>query len=100
MASRAFYRRRFLNRRGHHAGAYLLAECKVARGQAWSELDAFVTISDCSRVVTIDLSGTTTFEINNALFKARILRDGLVDLTAALEQKANEVLSARLQERS
>ena len=29
MPLRPFYRRRFLNRRGFHAGAYVLAECSL-----------------------------------------------------------------------
>ena len=95
MGSKPFYRRRFLNRRGHHAGAFVLAECRIETWQDQAGLDASVTIADCNRMVTLDLSGTTTSEISNALFKARILRDTLVDLTAALEQMADDVLDAR-----
>lgn len=95
MGSKPFYRRRFLNRRGHHAGAFVLAECKIETWQDRAGLDAFVTIADCSRVVTLDLSGATTSEISNALFKARILRDTLVDLTATLERMADDVLGPR-----
>ncbi len=95
MGSTTFYRRRFLNRRGHHAGAYVLAECKIGCWQDRLELDAFVTIADCGRVTTLDLSGATAGEIANALFKARMLRDTLVDLTAVLESSAREVLDAR-----
>jgi hypothetical protein len=95
MGSKPFYRRRFLNRRGHHAGAFVLAECKTATWRDQAELDASVTIADCSRVVTLDLSGATTSEISNALFKARTLRDTLVDLTATLEQMADDVLDSQ-----
>lgn len=95
MGSKPFYRRRFLNRRGHHAGAFVLAECKIGTWQDRAELDAFVTIADCSRVVALDLSGATTSEISNALFKARTLRDTLVDLTATLERMADEVLDTQ-----
>ena len=95
MGSQPFYRRRFLNRRGHHAGAFVLAVCKIGTWQDWAELDAFVTIADCSRVVTLDLSGATTSEISNALFKARTLRDTIVDLTATLERMADDVLDTR-----
>lgn len=70
----------------------MLAECKIETWQDRAGLDAFVTIADCSRVVTLDLSGATTSEISNALFKARILRDTLVDLTATLERMADDVL--------
>ena len=96
MGSKPFYRRRFLNRRGHHAGAYVLAECTT---DTWNDrvgLGGFVTIADCGRVVTLDLSGTNRSEISNALFKARSLRDALVDLTATLEQMADEVLESEV----
>lgn len=93
MSSKPFYRRRFLNRRGHHAGAFVLAECKLGTWQDGVVLDASVTIADCSRLVTLDLGGETLSEISNALFKARTLRDTLVDLTATLEQMADEVLA-------
>lgn len=95
MGSKPFYRRRFLNRRGHHAGAFVLAECKIETWQDRVGLEAFVTIADCSRTVTLDLSGATTSEIRNALFKARILRDTLVDLTVTLEHMADDVLDAQ-----
>ena len=91
MRSKRFYRRRFLNRRGHHAGAYVLAECKLGNWQDRRHLDAFVTIADCGRAVTLDLSGVTPAEVGTALFKARTLRDSLVDFTAALEHLADEV---------
>lgn len=95
MGSKPFYRRRFLNRRGHHAGAYVLAECEIETWKDQVGLEAFVTIADCSRVVTLDLGGGTASEIRNALFKARTLRDTLVDMTAALERMAEEVIEAR-----
>lgn len=94
MTESSLYRRQFLNRRGHHAGAYVLAECKLARWQERLELEAFVTISDCSRVVTLDLGGATRTEISNALFKARVLRDILVEVTASLEALAQEISEA------
>ena len=95
MGNKPFYRRRFLNRRGHHAGAFVLAECKVDTWQDRAAVDAFLTIADCSRVVTLDLSGATTSDISNALFKARTLRDTLVDLTVTLEHMADVVLSTQ-----
>lgn len=95
MGNKPFYRRRFLNRRGHHAGAFVLAECKITIWQDRPELDASLTIADCSRVVTLDLGGATTCEISNALFKARTLRDTLVDLTATLERMADDVLDSQ-----
>ena len=92
MRGKRFYRRRFLNRRGHHAGAYVLADCTIEMWRDQPAVDASVTIADCSRLVTLDFSGATAPEIGNALFKARTLRDTLIDLTASLEQAAEDVL--------
>lgn len=91
MATKPFYRRRFLNRRGHHAGAFVLAECKIEKHAKRSEIDAYVTIADCSRQVTIDLSGASKAEISNALRKAELLRDTFADIARAIEQQADEL---------
>ncbi len=92
MGSKSFYRRRFLNRRGHHAGAFVLAECKIEKMGDRREIDAYVTIADCSRQVTLDFNGATKAEIANALRKARTLRDTFTDLTDAIERLADDVL--------
>jgi hypothetical protein len=91
MGAKPFYRRRFLNRRGRHAGAYVLAECKVEKYPQRSEIDAYVTIADCSRQVTIDLTCATKAEISNALRKAELLRDTFDDIARAIEQRVDEL---------
>jgi hypothetical protein len=90
MTTKRFYRRRFLNRRGFHAGAYVLASCKIVTfrprdGAAEHTIGAEVTIADCRRVVTIDFDVMDDSDVQNALYKARLLRDVLVDFTVALE---------------
>ena len=90
MTTKRFYRRRFLNRRGFHAGAYVIADCKVEtyRPQGGSpeySVRAEITIADCRRVVTIDFDVMDDADAQNSLDKARLLRDVLVDFTAALE---------------
>jgi len=94
MAARRFYRRRFLNRRGFHAGAYVLADCRVLapRGkQERPEVDAELTIADCSRVVTLDLSAYSKADARNSLQKARLLRTIINDFTDAFEEAVADV---------
>lgn len=84
---RYLYRRRFLNRRGHHAGAYLLAEITLGRlGDNDSHVDASLTLADCSRIVTLDFDAYSHREGENALHKARLLRDLFIDYVDALER--------------
>lgn len=95
MATKPFYRRRFLNRRGHHAGAYVIAECGTETYRDFPELVAYLTIADCSRVVTLDLGGGTTAEISNSLRKAEQLRVVVEELCEALQSTAAEVNERR-----
>lgn len=94
MTCARFYRRRFLNRRGHHAGAYIIADIGVERGRGPNspeEIDASLTIADCSRIATLDFSASSPSELSNALFKARALLAVVTDFTAALEDAADQV---------
>jgi hypothetical protein len=94
MASRRFHRRRFLNRRGYHAGAYVLAECRVLThrrdGKTVREVDADLTIADCSRVVSLDLSAFNEADARNALHKARLLRAIVNEFADAFEDAVAE----------
>jgi len=89
MAAKRFYRRRFLNRRGFHAGAYVIADCKIesylhARdGQRYS-VEAVLTVADCGRITSLDFSVDRLREADNALYKARLPRDVVNDFTAVL----------------
>ncbi|MFD7022492.1 hypothetical protein [Promicromonospora sukumoe] len=90
MAFRRFYRRTFLNRRGHHAGAYTLADITTEPGFTRDEqakrVSARLTIADCGRVVTLDLDADTPADARNALHKARLLRDIVDRSVDALER--------------
>jgi len=86
-----FYIRRFLNRPGHHAGAYLLASVPDtsnwdpdAEGSPWIEFE----IADCSRRVSLDFPLHTRSQRRNSLYKARLLRRSLEAFIAALEAEA------------
>lgn len=96
MAVKPFYRRRFLNLRGHHAGAYVLADCGIADYDD-SRIDAVLTIADCHRVAELDFSFVIGHraEARNALYKARTLRRVIDDFVAALEAVHEESEIAR-----
>ena len=83
-----FYIRRFLNRPGHHAGAYVLASVTDtsgwdpdSEGQPWIEFE----IADCSRRVSLDFPLHSGPERRNSLHKARLLLRTLEAFVAALE---------------
>lgn len=91
MTTKRFYRRRFLNRRGFHAGAYVLADCRLEAFRPRNEpprysIDAELTIADCGRIAALDFSVNNAPAAQNALHKARLLRDIMIDFTAALEE--------------
>lgn len=95
MTTKRFYRRRFLNRRGFHAGAYVLADCQVdvfrpVSGAPQYSIDAQLTVADCGRIATIDFAAGDEAAARNALHKARLLRDVVVDFTAALEATVDD----------
>jgi hypothetical protein len=79
-----------LNRRGFHAGAYALASCEVevlrirGRNPSYS-VDAELVVADCGRIAMLDFSAHSEASAENALHKARLRRDIVVDFTAALE---------------
>lgn len=96
MATR-FYRRRFLNRRGHHAGAYIYANLAIEarrREGARDVIDAELTIADCSRVMTLDFAVYDRAGARNAVYKARLLRQVVNDFTDALEAAVADLHSA------
>jgi hypothetical protein len=90
MAFRRFYRRTFLNLRGHHAGAYALADIKVEPGYDRDErtkrVSATLSIADCGRVVTLEFDVDSPSDARNSLHKARLLRDVVNHFTDALER--------------
>lgn len=90
MSSRRFYRRRFLNQRGHHAGAYVLADCGIETYKSGAEVGAFLTIADCGRVATLNFDVRSEADAGNALYKARLLRAVVGDFVAALEESVEE----------
>jgi hypothetical protein len=89
---RRFYRRSFLNRRGHHAGAYVIADVRLEHDphsqRSWVLAD--LTIADCNRVAVLDFGVDEGKDAANALHKARLLRDVVTVFTDALEAAVEE----------
>lgn len=87
-STKRFYRRRFLNRRGHHAGAYVIADVDVETFESSAvqrtQVTAFLTVADCGRIATLDFDVQDAKAAGNALHKARLLRDVVDGLTDAL----------------
>jgi hypothetical protein len=90
MAFRRFYRRTFLNLRGHHAGAYALADITIEPGfdpdEQAKRVSAGLSIADCGRVVSLEFDVDSVADARNALHKARLLRDVVNQFTDALER--------------
>lgn len=86
------YRHRFLNRPGHHAGAYTIAEVRVyaALKNRKGHVGASLVIADCSRVVELDFYAADEPSAINALHKARLLREIVSEFTEAYERAIEE----------
>jgi hypothetical protein len=92
MASIRYHRRRFLNRRGHHAGAYVIADVHLERFGAGTSravaVCASLTIADCGHAATLDFDMPDARSSANALYKARLLQEVVNGFVAALEECA------------
>ena len=75
-----YYVRKFLNRPGHHGGAYVLATVE----QEWSELE----IADCSRHIRLEFPLDSRSDRSNSIRKAKLLAKVAVDFLDALEAEA------------
>ena len=92
--------RRFLNRRNHHAGAYIIARVRdtslSTERDRWS--DVILDIADCGRVISLDFPLDTAAERSNSIEKARLLAGVLTRFAEALEAEA-EVWASTQRER-
>ena len=87
-----FYVRKFLNRRGHHAGAYVLAVVKRTEptddpDTVWPYVE--LEIADCSRRVNLEFPLRSAADRSNSLRKARLLATVLADFADAIEAEAD-----------
>ena len=86
MANR-LYIRRFLNKRGYHAGGYVFAvveDTSKRKTNEWSEIE--FTIADCGRQISL------AFHVNhdhlaNSLHKVDVLVDALTRFRVALVEE-------------
>lgn len=91
------YVRRFLNRRGHHAGAYVLASVsdtstdQAKDAEAWIEFE----IGDCARRVSLDFPLRDRSSRLNSVAKARLLAEVTARFAEALEAEADLAATRR-----
>lgn len=85
--------RRFLNRLGYNAGAYILATVEDStrhkKGKhGWPWVDVDLTMADCGRVVSFDFDLSTPGARRNSLRKADIMIETLTEFRRALAAEA------------
>ena len=85
--------RKFLNRIGYHAGAYILAEVEDStkhgeREHGWPYVDINLTLADCGRVVSFDFDIDSAGSRANSLRKIDLMIDTLIDFREALRTEA------------
>jgi hypothetical protein len=86
--------RRFLNRRGFHAGAFIQAvvpdstTCREAGCQHRWCVDPVLRISDCYRVASFDFDLDTPGARQNSLYKIDVLIETLIQFREALTLEA------------
>ena len=85
---RRYYTRRFLNKRGHHAGGYVLAyvENTTARRDKNVYADIDLTIADCGRQISLGFDVDPEY-LANSLDKVDVLVDALTRFRAALVEE-------------
>ncbi len=86
--------RKFLNKRGYHAGAYVLAEVedstKHKKGKhGWPYVHVDLTLADCSRVVSFDFDLSTAGQRANSLHKVDLMIATLIKFRAALQAEVD-----------
>lgn len=76
-----FYKRIFLNRKGHQSSAFFYGEVSKREG----DLHIDLKLGDCDRVVSFDFDHWTETHWKNSLKKASLLRDGMDGFYKGLE---------------
>lgn len=82
-----YYIRKFLNRPGHHGGAYVLASVEDTTKSSENGDSAFVEfeLSDCFHRIGLDFPLGTRIERGNSLAKARLLAEVTARFLESLE---------------
>lgn len=86
--------RKFLNNRGYHAGAYVLAEVEDSTNHkkgkhGWPYVQVDLTLADCSRVVSFDFDLSTAGHRANSFHKIDLMIDTLIRFREALRAEAD-----------
>ncbi|MGH2702105.1 MAG: hypothetical protein ACRDJ2_10065 [Actinomycetota bacterium] len=86
--------RKFLNRPGYHAGAYVLAQVEDSSKHkkdkyGWPYVHVDLTLADCSRVVSFDFDLSTARQRANSLHKVDVLVDSLIQFRDALQAEVD-----------
>lgn len=85
-----FYSRKFLNLRGHHGGAYVLAVVQhTADDSPWS--DIILELADCSRRVALEFPLYSAADRRNSVRKARLIAEIAAQFADAVEAEAQAV---------
>ena len=83
-----YYTRHFLNRRGFHAGGYILAivedTSKRTNDRVWPTIE--LTLADCGRQISLDFD-VHPGDLANSLHKIDVLVDTLTKFRAALVEE-------------
>jgi hypothetical protein len=91
------YVRKFLNKSGHHAGAYVHAV--VEHTSPTDDPDRYVnvtlTITDCSHQISLEFPLWRASRRANSVYKARLLADVLARFADAVEEEAKLVAERR-----
>ena len=86
-----FYKRAFLNRKGHHTTAHILGEVSVWGKDEHSSVEGSLSIADCSRQINISIDTYTKNDLNNSIRKLKIIRDTCDNIITSLESAWAEV---------
>jgi hypothetical protein len=95
MSRPRLYIRRFLNKPGFHAGAYILISVSSVDSLEGGCVGVTFTLTDCYDDVSLDFDMDTPANRANSLHKARLLREALAELTETLEAATAEIDARR-----
>ena len=83
----AYWKRKWLNRKGFESTAFVYATVN----ERWNQwLDGGITISDCSRQITLDFMSSDDADFKNCLYKLDTLIEVLQEYRDAYEAEWNK----------
>ena len=96
--------RRFLNKGSYHTLAAICAKCEIdeeelKRDTRWG-INAELSISDCNRVIDLDMNTHTDKDFNNSLYKLRQIEKTVKFFREYLEELREEVNKLKKDEKN